>query len=377
MSLNVAHIHSNTDWGGGENQVFQLVTRLAESGEAQVTAFLHEDGALKQRLAGTRVNVVAMPFRKGASAKALARKFRPEFEAGKFDVIHAHDSHALDAGIQLKKAFWVPLVLSRRISSPLRNNFVSRRKYSRGNLDGVIAISKTVKRIFGQSGYPEADIHMATDGLDFEALAMVEPAADLAPAQEGTFVVGGLGKLSQKKNWPFLIRVAEYLKDHELDIHWVIAGAGDEEAELRQLIADCGLKSQVELLGFRDDASAVIKALDLLFFPSLMEGASVTIREAMAQRIPVVTVDAEGSVESLAGHGWVIADRAVEAAAQAVVEALTNVAIREEKTAAARQSALERFDMDKTVQDTIAVYQHVIGEGQRSVCIRTGCGSSW
>ena len=125
-------------------------------------------------------------------------------------------------------------------------------------------------------------------------------------------------------------------------------------------IEKLGLRDRVHLLGFRSDGARVLKSLDLLFFPSQMEGASVTIREAMALGKPVITMNTPGSVESLDGHGWVVEDGSPDQAVGHLQEIASGGDRVQEKIARARQSARARFSIEGTVDGTIQVYEAVL-----------------
>ena len=220
----------------------------------------------------------------------------------------------------------------------------------------VMAISETVRDAMARSGYPRERIFTAPSGLDIAALDRVR--ADPAWRPEGGVgrLVAGVGKLSAKKNWEMLVRVAARLEAAGEAMDWVVAGEGPERRRLERLIRRLGVERRVRLLGFRDDARVILKSADLLFFPSLMEGASVTVREAMALGTPVVAVDAPGTAESLGGCGWLVRADDVAGAAATVARVLKDAAGRAAMARRARESAVARFSIERTVADTLAVY---------------------
>jgi glycosyltransferase involved in cell wall biosynthesis len=238
---------------------------------------------------------------------------------------------------------------------------MSRRKYSRKSFQAVIAISNTVKEIFIQtSKYPADDVFVVPSGVDIGVLDAVERDKDFRKSLGGQYLAGGVGKLAPKKNWQFLVRVAAHLAGSGLDIQWVIAGDGNERDALLELACELGVDDRVHLLGFRDDSLRILKSLDVLFFPSVAEGASVTVRECMVLGTPVVAVDAAGTMESLAGHGWSVSDADIEGAAKSVVEALSNQELRNRYVAGARRYAVEHYTYDRTVSGTLEVYRKVL-----------------
>lgn len=191
-------------------------------------------------------------------------------------------------------------------------------------------------------------------------LDAVSPDPELRRRYRADFLVAGVGSLTRKKNWQMLVRTAALLAGEGLDIHWLLAGEGPERPRLEALAQRCGVRERVHLLGFRQDSQRILKSCDLLFFPSLMEGASVTVREAMALGTPVVAVNAAGTAESLDGHGRLVAPDDIEEAARNIRDLLAKPAARETLIDAARESARRRFSFERTVEGTRQVYDAVL-----------------
>ena len=350
MNVRVVHLHDNPRWGGGETQLMALALRMHARGIFTVLV-TPAGGELARRARQAGVRVIGLAPGAGAR-RQLA------LELGEFGLshLHAHDSGSTALGHWLKRRLRVPLILTRRIASPLRRNPLSRWKYSPRRLDGVVAISETVRAAMVRSGYPAERIRVAPSGVDVDALGRLPPDPDFRAAYGSGFLVGGLGKLAPKKNWLLMVRAAEILAREAFPVQWVIAGDGPDRAALQAAIDQAGLAGRFHLLGFRADAARLLRQFDALCFPSRMEGASVTVREAMALGVPVVAADAPGVVESLAGHGWISGADDPQALADHVREVLGDAALRQARVEAARRHAREHYDYETTVAATLAAY---------------------
>lgn len=353
MNPRIAHLHANLDWGGGENQLLALAVRMQARGLFTVVV-TPARGALypRARRAGLRV----LALEDGAHAR---RQLLLDLEEFGLTHLNAHDSGATSLGLWLRWRLRVPLVLTRRIASPLRRNPLSRWKYSPRRLDAVIAISGTVRDAMIHSGYPASRIRTAGDGVDVAALERIPADPEFRASFGSDYLVGGLGRLSAKKNWMRMVRAAEILARESFPVQWVLAGEGPERARLEGAIRDAGLAGRFQLAGFREDAARLLKQCDLLCFPSRMEGASVTVREAMALGVPVVAADAPGVVETLAGQGWTVAGDEPAAMAAAIRAALEDPTARQAKAEAARQHARACYDFEQMVAATLAAYSAV------------------
>jgi len=360
----IAHLQTNLEWGGGENQVLQLLSGLRGSG-VDAALWARADGILYQRACAMAIPVYPLPS-VGWMRRLLPGALSPLCDALRargVSLLHVHDSEGLDLGIRIRRKTGLPLVYNRRIASPIRSGWFSQRKYTPGNIEAVLAISETVRRVMSASSrYPSSRIFIAPTGVDAAALDAVLPDVEWRRAMAGEGrLAGGLGRLAPKKNWAFLVRTAAACRAVLPDLRWVVAGEGPERDPLERLARDLGVADIVRFVGFHSEGTRLLKSLDLLFFPSLREGASVTIREAMLLGVPVAAMNAEGSLESLDGHGWVLEPGDVEGAVRTVREILENAVRREDVVRAARQSALDRFTFERTVADTMAVYGRVAG----------------
>ncbi len=351
--MHVGHLNLNESWGGGEYQLLCLARGIVASG-AGCTLFVLEGSPLAERAAEAGLCVVGLPRRVGFRRLAAA------LGAAGCSVLHAHDSRGLSLGGRVAHRLGLPLIYSRRIASALRRNPFSRRKYSPARIDGVVAISETVRRVFlAGARFPPERVHVVPSGVAVADAARVARDAELRAFAGSGLLAGGLGKLSAKKNWRFLVDVAAAVRDAGDDLRWVIAGEGEERGRLEARIAQLGLQDRVRLLGFRPDGLAVLKSLDLLFFPSLMEGAGVTVLEAMALGVPVVAVASEGVSETLGGCGCLVAADDVAAAAQHVLALAREPARRAALAADAAARVRQRYSIQAMIDGNLAVYATV------------------
>lgn len=353
----IGHIHTSTGWGGGENQVLHLVSGLVARG-VQTTLFAHPQGKLFEK--ATEFNLPAIQLPLGIATNILggaAIRIRQTIQKSQVDLLHAHDSVATTIGNRVGRSLHIPVILSRRIASPLRRNLISRNKYSEKKLAACIAVSHTVKDAFCLSGYPRERVHVVPSGTDIDALDRMEKNNQFRQQFGDGHLVGGIGKLSIKKNWQFTIRVAAHLKECGHDIQWVVIGDGPEKEHLQGLAESLGVADRIHLPGFMPEAVRFLKSFDALFFPSLSEGASGTIREAMVLKVPVIAVDAPGSMETLDGHGWAVKAGDIPGAAHSILQALVDKDLSKKVCENARKSACERFAITRMVDDTLKLYR--------------------
>jgi len=107
-----------------------------------------------------------------------------------------------------------------------------------------------------------------------------------------------VGRLSKEKGISGLLEIAKSLPN---DIHLFIIGSGPEEDKVKET---CKQKSNLHLLGYQqhDRTISLIRGSDAIIQPSLVEGVSTTILEAMACKTPIIASKISSNMEILS-HG--------------------------------------------------------------------------
>lgn len=108
------------------------------------------------------------------------------------------------------------------------------------------------------------------------------------PRHPGRIVLGTLASLRREKDIPFMVAALAALPDH---VHLRIAGTGPEQAAIEREIASHGLDQRVELVGYVGDVWGFLDSLDALCLSSTTEQMPISVLEAMAAGLPVVSTD--------------------------------------------------------------------------------------
>jgi glycosyltransferase involved in cell wall biosynthesis len=122
----------------------------------------------------------------------------------------------------------------------------------------------------------------------------------IGPLPDDRLVVGGVGRLHPVKGHAVLLEALARPGGET----WagVIVGDGPERAALQARAAQAPLAGRVFLLGERADVPDLLPAFDLFVLPSLTEGMSNALLEAMAEGIPVIATQAGGNLEVVEHH---------------------------------------------------------------------------
>lgn len=107
------------------------------------------------------------------------------------------------------------------------------------------------------------------------------------------FVLFSIGELNENKNHEVVIQALAELENQS--VHYIIAGQGPLKSKLKNLAKELNIDNRVHLLGYRNDIPHLLNIADVFIFPSLREGLSVSVMEAMASKLPVIASSIRGN----------------------------------------------------------------------------------
>ena len=138
-------------------------------------------------------------------------------------------------------------------------------------------------------------------GIDMDNFVVPAECRDAKRAelglQESEIALISVGELSKDKNHIEVLEAMKFLAPK--GYKYFIAGRGSKREEYLKFIKTNGLEDAVQLLGFREDIPELLRAADIYVFPSLVEGVSVALMEAVATKLPVACSEVRGNVDTV------------------------------------------------------------------------------
>ena len=183
----------------------------------------------------------------------------------------------------------------------------------------------------------------------------------------GCRVVGTVGRLAAVKDQQALICALAHIfresPQQRQTLRCILVGDGPERAALTAAIAQHGLEDSVWLAGDRDDIPDLLACMDVFVLPSLGEGISNTVLEAMATGLPVIATRVGGNPELVQDGvtGLLVSVADVPALAAAIVELLDDPARCDQMGRAAVQRVTTDFEWERTVSAYLGVYDELLG----------------
>jgi glycosyltransferase involved in cell wall biosynthesis len=171
-------------------------------------------------------------------------------------------------------------------------------------------------------------------------------------------LIGLIGRLSRQKGHTRLFDALPAVWRAFPEVHIVLAGMGELELELRAKAAQIDPLGRIHFAGQQHEIPRVLAALDIFVLPSLYEGLSFAVLEAMATESAIVATAVDGTVEVIEDGrtGLLVPPSATEALATALIRLLSDPILCRRIGKAARQTILDRFNQQQMLQQTFHLY---------------------
>src|ERR1700733_753218 len=370
--LRVLHILNRLDRGGTELVALKVMDGLGK-------------GVFEHRLASLRgidpqLQNVALPGGGLLSAGDVGSGFQfPLFRLARImrayrpDIVHSRNWGAIEA-IPAARLAKVPVAihsehgyeLEMLAGLPNRRRIFRRAAYAMA--DAVFAVTRELRDYHAKQAWISSQrIRVVYNGVDTQRFCPHPHLRDVARKRFGLppnrFIVGAVGRMVPMKDHATLLRAVDLLAQRNFDAHVLFVGSGPELERTQKLAASFqALSGRVTFAGVSDEVSAMLHALDAFAQPSISEGMSNTLLEAMATALPVIATAVGGNNEVIDNgqSGWLIRTGDHEALASILMRLASEADLRRSYGAAARQRIVERFSLDRMLNDYKELYLELV-----------------
>jgi sugar transferase (PEP-CTERM/EpsH1 system associated) len=182
----------------------------------------------------------------------------------------------------------------------------------------------------------------------------------------GLFVIGTVGRMQDVKDQLTLARaflkLMRAMPDGDRRLRLVMVGDGPLREKVRALLDEAGVGEHVWLPGNRDDVASIMRSFDLFVLPSLAEGISNTVLEAMASGLPVLATDVGGNPELIQSGvtGTLVPRGDPESMARAIRVYAESIELCRLHGIEARRTIERKFGMEAMVNAYMTVYDSLL-----------------
>jgi glycosyltransferase involved in cell wall biosynthesis len=233
------------------------------------------------------------------------------------------------------------------------------------NADAIIAPSTAIYREAQKIVKNPDKVHLIYNGVD---TTRFHPSLDGRKIRDqydlhGKFVIFTARHHRCVYGLEYLIRSAPIVLKKRSDVVYIIGGDGPLRPHLTNLAKSLGAEKHIIFTGYisRDQIPHYYATSDVVVVPSLLEGMSLMIAEAMATGKPVIATKVGGNVDQIIDgyNGFLVPPRDPEAIARRILELLENPEKAKEMGKKARQLAEEKFDIEIRVKKLVRLYKEL------------------
>jgi len=371
----IVHVIYQLAVGGLENGLVNVINRMPEDQYRHVIISLNDYTDFRNRIKNPNVEVHVLQKRPGKDLRLYGKLLRL-FRRLKPDIVHTRNLSTLEAQLPALLA-GVPHRIHGEHGRDIHDLDGTSKKYQllrrlfRPLIHRYIALSLDLKRYLQEKvGVPEPKISHICNGVDTEKFtpASAQARAVLPGNYFGAdkIVIGTVGRMEAVKDQITLVHafvrlVKEYPRGRE-SLRLVMVGDGALREPARSILEAAGLAQVAWLPGEREDVPELLRAMDVFVLPSLAEGISNTILEAMASGLPIVATDVGGNHELVEQDttGFLVPRGDPAALADAIRVYVDDPDLRRRHGAGARKRSVDEFSIDTMVQRYQDIYDELL-----------------
>ncbi len=338
--------------GGQERLLIEMARHADRTRFEWIVIVLGGRGTLTGVLEDLGIEVLPLECAAGVKPglwRRLARLFRDR----QINIVHTHDDRPLFYG--MPAAWWSGV--RRRIHThhhgqmpnPLPRQLLLNRLTARF-AQHFVCVSHDSARYMIEQGIPASRVSTLWNGIDLTRFAYQ------GPCDKGSIVT--VARLNPEKDIATLLRAAAMVVKAYPGIRFEIAGSGPCRADLEKLAAELHVTDHVVFHGDVRDIPALLGRAQLFVLPSQSEGISLTLLEAMARGLPLVTTRVGGNPEVVEAGitGLLVPASDPEALAEAIGVILADPEQGRRMGRAGRERVEMCFDIRKMMAQYEALY---------------------
>jgi len=369
--VKVLYVFAALPVGGAEEVLITEVEGLDKTRFDPLVCVLSEKGPVGEGIERRGFPVAALHRMKHHRFDSrIVRDLYRLIKTEKVDVVHTHLYDGNKYGRLAAGLARVPVLIShyhnvyagRRIKYHLINRVLSTLN------DRILAVSQAVKEsVVRYDRISPGKIEVLYNGIDpskFKGNFKESRVRQKFGVKPEDFLVGIVARLEEQKGHIYLFKALRQLRPDFSQIKVLVVGDGTLRSALESRAMEMGLSEQVLFAGTRKDIPEILAALDLFILPSLWEGFSLALLEAMAMGTPVIATAVGGASEVIrSGHdGLLIPPGEESSLVTAVREAILDPRKFEEMGRKGKETVGRQFTVARHLTRLQDLYLEVLAQ---------------
>ena len=367
--INIAHLTYSLDTGGIENGIINLVNRMDRNKFYHyIICFTHAT-EFRNRITAENVEIISLNKKPGNSLK-LFYLLWVIFNKKNIHIVHSRGWATMMEGIVSAKAAGIPVVIYgfhgktyEDIQGEKTRRIVAQ-KILLKITDGIITLIDNMKDDLCSSLNVARDkVEIIKNGVDLSIFANGDRRLRYDfDIKDSEVVIGAVGRIDPVKNYATMIKAFHVVSSRHYNLRMIIVGDGPDYVDIENKIEEMGLSQKILMLGNRDDVSKLLYCFDIFIQPSLYEGLSNTILEAMAVGLPVIASCVGGNPDVVKENenGLLFNPTDVEGLSKAIEKIYLDKELRDNMITANKEKIKSEYSLDKMVGEYERYYQELI-----------------
>lgn len=386
--MKIMHLISGGDVGGAKTHVISLLEELSKRNEVELVCFVDGPFAEEAREKGIQTTIL-----RKANLPTQCKRIKKYLRVKNFDLLHCHGAKANVASMLMGRNMPVPVIST--VHSDPRLDYMSRpaanmtigvlNRLALRRRDGWVAVSDEMKNRITLRGYDADRIWPIYNGISFPEKMPHRSRGEYLQAMgldwnEEHVIFGIAARIDPVKDMTTLVRAFAQAVQQAPSARLLIAGDGDQRAEIEALAAELCPAGTVHFAGWQSDMNSFYHAVDVNMLTSISETFPYAITEGARMYcctiatavggVPKVVIDGETGFLIDVGDHETMGRRMVQVALDGKLRTTLGGAIREKvrtefsvEAMAARQEEIYRSVLSR---------HHRAGQGRDGAVI---CGA--
>lgn len=373
----VLHIVGDSKFGGGSVIVLRLAEMARRMGcevDVLTTDHVFQEALAAQGIGFVNLDVSWRDIRLARDLRGLF-KLRQFLRHSDYSFVHTHTSKAGVVGRIAARLAGIPHIVHTVHGFAFHEESSRRALLAYSTIERmaaffchrIVTVSEfhrgwALKLRIGSKGKVVA-IPNGLDALRVQSTKSREEIRMELNLNPNTFMVLTTGRLAEQKGLEHLLgAIAEVKQRLQSPFKLILAGTGPLQERLEQLISELSIADCVQFLGFRRDISDLLAASDVVVLPSLREGLSIALLEAMAAGKPIITTTIGSNIEATRNGiaAKLVAPKDSRALADAILEFAGNRELAATKGQAAQQAFNDFYTEERMLDGYRGLYQQLM-----------------
>ena len=370
--MKILHIVGDSKFGGGSIVILRLSQKAKELGwkiDVLTTDQTFKEVLMDNGIGVIDLDVISRNINPVRELWGLYKLYRFLWRSD-YEIVHTHTSKAGFVGRLAAKLAGIPIIIHtvhgfafHEESRPLTLWFyASLERIASHWCDKIVTVSEFHRKWALKLGIGNEEKVLAIpNGIPRERAvpkrSKEEIRKELKLTQE--IVILSTGRLAPQKGLEYLIKSIPILFSKvKKSFKVLLVGEGPLKSYLENLIKTLGIEQYVKFLGFRNDIGNLLSISDIVVLPSLREGLSIALLEAMAAGKPIVATNIGSNSEVIKDgvSGLLVPSRDSKALAEAVMKILLNPDLAKKLGNSARVVYQNYYTEDRMLNEYVKLY---------------------